>query len=120
LMDAGGTVNAETLNWAARNGQEEIVKFLLGKNVNVKASSKALLWAVRSRDEGTVRALLQKGARVSGEALEEVAGYGPETIVRLLLDKEVNVTKRALALANMRQDKELFHLMERKAKNGKG
>jgi len=82
---------------AARNGQEDIVRQLLDRGVDVNMTrydETILMVAAREGHENVVRLLLERGADVNAAAdtsLTAASREGHENVVRLLLDRGANV-----------------------------
>ncbi|KAJ9655450.1 hypothetical protein H2201_008802 [Coniosporium apollinis] len=98
-LDVNKTDNRRrtALYWAARSGNEAVVRMLLETGADPKAKDKhgttALHWAASWGNEVMVRLLVEKGAdprakTEDGEtALHKAARSGKEAVVRLLLEK---------------------------------
>jgi ankyrin repeat protein len=103
LLQNGADFNAEdyhgrtTLHWAARYGDETVVKTLVESGANINAMDRwgrtPMIWAVENMEEAVVELLLETGADVETKAghkctsLHIAAFLGWETVVRQLLDK---------------------------------
>ena len=93
--------NQSSLQWAAANGQEAIVKLLLEKGANPEAEEDyngqtPLLRAAANGHEEVVKLLLQKGANLESKdnngrtSLFWAAANRQDIVVRLLLEKGAN------------------------------
>jgi len=96
LLEKGAPLEAKSrygqtpLFFAARNGHQEVVTFLLSKgaspNVNDTFYKVSLLAATADKGNvGIVKALIDAGATASGDALEAAAERGSAEIVTMLL-----------------------------------
>lgn len=94
-----GATGSTALIWAARGGDEAVVRFLLAKGADIKIIDDEQLttiaWALREEHEGIVKMLQAKGAdlkdREGRAALLHAPYAGQYTVVRFLLSERAEV-----------------------------
>lgn len=98
---------ATSLHWAARYGNQKVVRFLLEKGMNADIvntnKTSPLHWAIKGGHEGVVKVLIEHGADIN---LQNVSGTSPlhqavrsqnKKIVGFLLSRGVNTDLQELA-----------------------
>ena len=94
-MNASAFTSETSLMIAARYGKTKIVKLLLERGADVNATNKDGENALaHARTEEIGKLLLDKGANVSGTALVTASIYGNMVMLKLLLERGVDVNAK--------------------------